>query len=264
MDKWLNEDWQKSHNEAREHRLMMQGVPHHQGSRNLEEFAESWSASHDGRPCGHLKAYALSHMGKATSDIDWHLNVPAESFTNASIHPRISAYTEIARSVIGPQYDPTTEEWLNPEFVMRAGQGKKHGRFCLADGVLDTTSTPPLNQIRAASMSSSPAIRQRPTVVSTLQARMQAMEAERETERQRLAALEAERQKWAAMEAKAEQDRQQMAQVLTYVRSLVMTQGGEIPPFLLGQQPPTPPQHDSTPHQLAVSNVGPSQLGPSP
>jgi hypothetical protein len=87
--------------------------------------------------------------------------------------------------------------------------------------------------------------------------RLAALEAERETERQRLATLEAEReaerQKWAAMEAKAEQDRQQMAQVLTYVWSLVMTQGGEIPPFLLGQQLPTPPQHDSTP--VSMMNV---------
>ena len=46
---------------------------------------------------------------------------------------------------------------------MRARQGKKHGRFWLADSVIDTASTPSLSQIRARSMSESPAIRTRPT-----------------------------------------------------------------------------------------------------
>jgi len=181
---WLSQDWKKEHDEARERRLLMQGVPHHQGSRNLSEFSEAWvrrnhfsnltlnsattltmllsfsqSASHGGRPCGHLKAYALSHLGKATAATDWTLEVPIESFTNASIAPRISAYIEMARSVHGPDYDPTTEERLDPELVMRVGQGKKHGRFWLGDGVLDTTSVPPLHKIRAASTSSMSAIR---------------------------------------------------------------------------------------------------------
>ena len=47
---------------------------------------------------------------------------------------------------------------------MRAGQGKKHGRFWLGDGVIDTVSTPSLSQIRARSTSESLAIRTRPTV----------------------------------------------------------------------------------------------------
>jgi hypothetical protein len=54
------------------------------------------------------------------------------------------------------------------ELVMRVGQGKKHGWFWLGDGVLDMTFVPPLHQIRAASMSSMPAICQRLTVVLTL------------------------------------------------------------------------------------------------
>jgi hypothetical protein len=108
-------------------------------------------------------------LGKATAATDWTPKVPAELFTNASIAPRISAYTEMARSVHGPDYDSTTKEWLDLELLMRVGQGKKHGQFWLGDGVLDTTSVPPLHQNRAVSTSSMPAIRQRPTVVSTLQ-----------------------------------------------------------------------------------------------
>ena len=66
-----------------------------------------------------------------------------------------------------------------------------------------------------------------------LQAQLQAMEAEREQQRQRLAALEAERelerQRLAALEAKQEQDQRQLAEVLSYVWGLAMTQGGMVP-----------------------------------
>jgi hypothetical protein len=108
-------------------------------------------------------------MGKATADIEYNPDAPPSSYTNSSIHPRITAYTEAARTVHGPDYDPSTEERLDPNLVMRTGQGKKHGRFWIGDSVLDTASTPPLNHIRAASTSSSVPIRQRPTVMSTLQ-----------------------------------------------------------------------------------------------
>lgn len=46
--------------------------------------------------------------------------------------------------------------------VMVAGGGKKHGRFWLGDGTLDTASTPTLSQIRARSTSSNPSVHPRP------------------------------------------------------------------------------------------------------
>ena len=107
-------------------------------------------------------------MGKATADIEYDPDAPLEAYTNSSVHTRLSSYTEAARSVHGPGYDPRTEERLDPQLVMRVGQGKKHGRFWIDDGVLDMTSTP-LHQLRAASTSSSVPIRQRPTTVSALQ-----------------------------------------------------------------------------------------------
>ena len=107
-------------------------------------------------------------MGKATTDIEYDPDVPLEAYTNSSVHTRLSSYTEAARSVHGPGYDPRTEERLDPQLAMRVGQGKKHGRFWIDDGVLDTASTP-LHQLRALSMSSSVPIRQRPTAVSALQ-----------------------------------------------------------------------------------------------
>jgi hypothetical protein len=66
-------------------------------------------------------------LGKLSFDTDWIPETPAESFTNASVHPRLSAYIETARSLHGEQYDPTSEEQFDQQAVMMAGHGKKHG-----------------------------------------------------------------------------------------------------------------------------------------
>ena len=129
----------------------------------------SQSAAHGGQPIGQLTAFALAHMGPARSNIEYNPDAGPEAYTNSSVHTRLTSYTEAARSVHGPAYDPRTEERLDPEIVMRVGEGKKHGRFWLGDGVLNTGSTPPLNRLRAASTSSSVPISQRPTTVAALQ-----------------------------------------------------------------------------------------------
>jgi hypothetical protein len=38
----LDGDWHKKHEEARDRRLQMPGVPHHQGSRNLSKYAKPY------------------------------------------------------------------------------------------------------------------------------------------------------------------------------------------------------------------------------
>ena len=103
----------------------------------------------------------MAHKGKATSDISFNLEDPLEAYTNPSVHSYISEYTEVARSLHGPDHDPSTQDF-DGDAVMRAGQGKKHGWFWLGDGVIDTACTPSLSQIRARSTSESPAIRTRP------------------------------------------------------------------------------------------------------
>jgi hypothetical protein len=117
-------------------------------------------------------AWVMAHNGKATSDVSYNPEDPPEAYTNASVHTRLSGYTSAARSVHGLEYDPSTED-LDGETVMRVGGGKKHGRFWLGDGVIDTASTLSLSQIRARSTSSSPATRPRPDTsqhwVDTLQ-----------------------------------------------------------------------------------------------
>ncbi|XP_021301281.1 uncharacterized protein LOC110429545 [Sorghum bicolor] len=115
----------------------------------------------------------MAHKGKASSSISYNPSDPPEAYTNASVHSRLSEYTEAGRSVHGPEWDPTRNE-LDTELVMRLGGGKKHGRYWIADSVIDTASTPTLFQIRAASTDGSVPIRQRTT---PSQQRVEALEA---------------------------------------------------------------------------------------
>ena len=91
--------------------------------------------------------FALAHMGKATSDGQFDPDAPSSTYTNPSAHTRISSYVEAVRIVHGPDFDPRTEERLDPELMMRVGQGKKHGRFLIDDNLLGMASTPPLSQL---------------------------------------------------------------------------------------------------------------------
>jgi hypothetical protein len=89
--------------------------------------------------------------------------------TPASTPALVRPHTEASRLVHGPDYDQRSEEHLDPELVMRIGQGKKHGRFYIGDGMLDTASTPSLDRLRAASTSSGVPISQRLTAIMSLQ-----------------------------------------------------------------------------------------------
>ena len=90
-----------------------------------------------------------------------------------------------------------------------------------------------------------------------LQAQLQAMEAEREQQRQRLAALEAEReierQRLVALEAKQEQDQRQMAEMIKFMQQIGQQQGWAIPQTLLALDPP-PQRPDSTPVSMSVQD----------
>ena len=128
----------------------------------------SQEAAHGGQPIGQLTAYTLAHMGLAKSNIEYNPVAGPEAYTNSSVHTCLTSNTKATRLVHGPDYDPRTEERLDPELVMRVGEGKKHGRFWIGDDILDTGSTP-LHRLRAASTSSSVPISQRPTTVVALQ-----------------------------------------------------------------------------------------------
>ena len=88
-------------------------------------------------------AYALAHKGKATSNVVYNLEDPPSAYSNESIYNHLDGYTSMARVVHGLEYDPSAHD-LDGEVVMRAGGGKKHGRFWIGDGTIDTASTPTL------------------------------------------------------------------------------------------------------------------------
>ena len=169
----------------------MQGAPHHQGNLTLSAYAARWvcrrsfyesqffyisvrappfmnlhafvlqSAKNDGQPCSQFKAYALAHKSKAEHGVAYDPNDPASAYTNENVKARLDGYTSMAKEIHGQDFDPSEHD-IDGEVVMMAGGGKKHGRFWIGDGTLDTASTPSLSQLRARSTSSGPAIRPRP------------------------------------------------------------------------------------------------------
>ncbi|TVU21698.1 hypothetical protein EJB05_31351 [Eragrostis curvula] len=142
-----------------------------------EEYLES--AAHGGEPINTFEAFALSHNGKAEAEIHYNPEDPPEAYSNPSVYSRLSSYSEVAKEVYGQDYDPRSHD-LDGEVVMRAGKGKKHGRYYLGDSVIDTASTPTLSQIRARTVSGGPSIRERPTATQALQAQLEEERARRE------------------------------------------------------------------------------------
>ena len=99
--------------------------------------------------------WALARKGKATSNVTYNPDDPPSAYSNPSVHSRIQAYTEMGRQVHGPDWDPSSQPF-DGEVIMRVGGGKKHGRYYIGDGLVDTASTPTLSQIRARSTAISP------------------------------------------------------------------------------------------------------------
>jgi hypothetical protein len=46
VDRWLAPEWAEAHKAAQQRRLLMPGVPHHQGNRNLVGYAQAWVHVH--------------------------------------------------------------------------------------------------------------------------------------------------------------------------------------------------------------------------
>ena len=102
----------------------------------------------------------MAHKGKATSDVTYNPDDGPKAYTNPAVYSRLHDYTAMAQEVHAPEYDPRTEE-IDPDVLMRVGGGKRHGRYWIADGAIDSSSTPTLSQVRARSTGSSPAIQPR-------------------------------------------------------------------------------------------------------
>ncbi|CAO2202356.1 unnamed protein product [Urochloa humidicola] len=145
--KWFTPEWQEKHNAGRERRLLMRGPSHHQGSMSNEEYRARWSVAHGSAECPEFMGWALARKGKA-SEVTYNPEDPPSAYSNPSVHSRMTIYTEVGRQMYGPDWDPVTQP-IDPEVVMQAGQGKKHGRFVIGDGTIDTANAPTLAQVRA-------------------------------------------------------------------------------------------------------------------
>ena len=93
----------------------------------------------------------MAHKGKATSDVTYNPDDGPEAYTNPAVYSRLHDYTAMAQEVHGSEYDPRTEQ-IDPDVFMRVGGGKRHGWYWIADGAIDSSSTPTLSQVRARSM----------------------------------------------------------------------------------------------------------------
>jgi hypothetical protein len=105
----------------------------------------------------------MSHKGKATSDVSFNSEDPPEAYTSESAYKKVTKYHEAARAMYGLDYDPTTDN-IDARLVMCLGKGKQHGRYWMANSVINSATTSTLSQIRAQTTSGSglPPIRERP------------------------------------------------------------------------------------------------------
>jgi hypothetical protein len=86
----------------------------------------------------------MAHKGKATCDVTYNLDDGPKAYTNLAVYNRLHDYTAMAQKVHGPDYDPSTKS-IDPDVLMRVGGGKRHGRYWIADGAIDSSSTPTLS-----------------------------------------------------------------------------------------------------------------------
>jgi len=167
-----------------------------------------------------FQAYGMARKAKASSDVTFNVDDPPEAYSDPGIHARITTYASEVRSVRS-DWDPSTDD-IDGTVVMRVGQGKKHGRYWLGDGVLDSTQVPSLSQIRAETPSGGPAIRQRSS-----------------PSQQKIVALEAENKR---LNEKVANHAKQLAEIKAFLQS---QNGGAL----------------LSPHASPVSTYEPSWLG---
>ena len=122
----------------------------------------SQEAAHPGVEVSEFYAWAISHMGRASSSVSFDPSASREVYSDPTVHTKVQEYTSKVREVHGEDYDVRTEP-IDAETIMRLGGGKKHGRLWIADGAIDSTTVPSLDVLRARSTSSSQPIRPWPT-----------------------------------------------------------------------------------------------------
>jgi hypothetical protein len=47
VEKWLDADWYRVHQEKKDHRMLMPGAPHRQGSASLSKYKKTYVSRHN-------------------------------------------------------------------------------------------------------------------------------------------------------------------------------------------------------------------------
>ena len=89
----------------------------------------------------------MADKGKAMSDVTYNPDDGPEAYTNPAVYSRLHDYTAMAQEVHGPEYDPSTEP-IDPDVLMRVRGEKRHGRYWIADGAIDSSSTTTLSRVQ--------------------------------------------------------------------------------------------------------------------
>ncbi|KAI5018828.1 hypothetical protein ZWY2020_043716 [Hordeum vulgare] len=164
VDDWSIGQWRAVHDNVKDRRGQMVGVPHHQGSPNLFQSRRNW-AHHNKMEVRELyDLYGMAHTAsykkaKAFSESD--LDHP-EKFTNISPHNKLVIYNDEGNNTRGEDFNPSQEP-LDQELVMIFGGGRPYGSIAMADGLIRCPLTLP--EIKARQTSSCPGIRPRPRPV---------------------------------------------------------------------------------------------------
>jgi hypothetical protein len=69
-----------------------------------------------------------------------------ETDYNPAVHNHINEYTTMEKEAHGPEYDLRTED-IDGDVLMRVREGKRHGRYWIIDGAIESSSTPTLSQV---------------------------------------------------------------------------------------------------------------------
>ena len=109
-----------------------------------------------------FRSFAMAHKGKYKTVTAYSEGDGVEAYTSAAAYHKMMAYSEVAKELRGPQFDPSEEE-IDPEALMISGGGKHHGSTSMCNGFVHCPETLP--QIKARQTSSAPALRPRPRPV---------------------------------------------------------------------------------------------------
>jgi hypothetical protein len=88
----------------------------------------------------------MAQKGKVTSDVTYNPEDGPDVYSNPTVYSRLSEYTAMAQEVHGPNYNSRTED-IDGDVLMRVGGAKRHGRYWIVDGAIESSSTPTMSQM---------------------------------------------------------------------------------------------------------------------